>query len=238
VTAILSIMAGIACTIPSLLAATSQEVAATVRRQIAAKPADGPRILNRNLSALPETQRSPYAASALAAALEGVEKNSDRVIELYAAAVKAAPRAVLSLMEVAHRAAPDRIVEITRIALESVPGLRHGDGKEILSPDGKAVAVAGGPDTRQDGLNASERAAAAILAKALALAPGQQLALTQLVAGMFPGALGARIIELGLGFGRNGIVLGNEILGHTINPANIGGGQVLAPDTSVVSPEQ
>lgn len=181
--------------------ATVQEVSATIRQQVLAKPADAPAILEKSLRELPEGERLRYASAAFAAALEGAEKNSDRVLRLFEKAVAAAPKAAVGLLEVAHRAAPDRILELTEIAIRQVTAL----GLEELVP--------------------------AIVAKAVALAPGQRVALTRLALGMVPATLGERILDaLAAALTGPGAAGRGAGLGGTINPANIGG--------SVVSPEQ
>ncbi len=192
-------------------AATAQEVSTTVRREVAARPDEGPAILNRNLRALPAGERTRFATSAYAASLEGVPRNSDRVVSLFDGAVSAAPQAVLGLMEVAHRAAPDRIVEITEIAL------KHAGGRGP-EPDFKG-------ERDYKGANMSDQ----IVAKAIELAPGQRLALTRLLGGGVSGG--------GLVIGP-AIISGAAISG-TINPANIGGNVIVVDAPSEeVSPSE
>jgi hypothetical protein len=205
-------------------AATAQEVSATVRRQVAAQPADGPAILEKNLRALPENERTRYASGALASSLDGVEKNSDRVLHHYEAAVAAAPTAVLGLMEVAHRAAPDRIVEITEIALEQTTRKaprRKRDFKDVVPPGERDFK--GGRDAA-DAYEGREDLVSSILNKAIALAPDQRSALLGLVRGMYPTSFADRVFaSIGGVALAPGFALGGGALGGTINPANIGG---------------
>lgn len=173
-----------------------QVVSDAIRQQIAAKPSDAPAILEANLRELPENERLRLASGAYAATLEGVEKNADPVLRLFEKGVTVVPRAVVGLMEVAHRGAPDRILEVTEIAIRQVTTL----GMEDLVP--------------------------AITAKAIGLAPGQRDALTRLAMSMTSPSLRQRILNMLGGAEGNDDPALNSALRGTINPANVGGNVV------------
>ncbi len=176
--------------------ATLEEVTSAVRKQVAAKPAEVAAILEKNLRDLSSREQLRYASAVYAAALEGVEKNSDRVLQLFEKAVATVPRAVLGLMEVAHRAAPDRILDITEIAIR--------------------VAAAAG----------MEELVPSIVAKAVSLAPDQRAALTRLSLGMVPPGLADLILKaVAEALSSPGTVGGSAING-TMNPSNVGGNVV------------
>jgi hypothetical protein len=151
------------------------------------------------------------ASAAYARSLQGVAKNSNQVLDLFREAVRKQPQAVLSLMEVAHRAAPDRCVDVARIALEEA------------APDGNNEAVS------------------KILAKAISLCPEKRTALEKLSRELYAdrssGILeGVRIILVGapsgLGSSINPANIGG---GVTIKPQIVveddddGGGTVNPP---------
>ncbi len=179
-------------------AATMQGVSTSVRNEVAARPANAASVLEKHLRSLSPDERQRFAAGALAAALEGAGQDPkgqdcDRVLELFKRALATAPRAVLGLMEVAHRACPDSIAQITEAAIRQV----QAAGLAELVP--------------------------AIVARAVALAPDQRAELVRLALTLAPPNLGERILDAvtGLVEGRGGSR--GVGIGGTINPANIGG---------------
>ena len=231
------------CIASAILSPLNGTAAAAERVSANRRPAQSPMVLEKNLRAMPENDRTRHASRALASSLEGVDKNSDQVLHLFEASVAAAPKAVLALMEVAHRAAPGRIVEITEIALEQTTRKsprRKRDFKDIVPPGERDFK--GGRDGADDHQGREDQVAS-ILNKAIALAPDQRGALTSLVAGMFSPAFSERVFASigGVVLGSGGLG-GTAALSGTINPANIGGSVIVREgneaDPEVVSPEQ
>lgn len=107
-------------------AASGEQTVQRIRKEVAANPSNGPTILKNRLGELSETERTKYAASALAAALEtpsadyrgGPRRDCDRVMRLYRVVVATSPRSAVALLDVAYRACPERLSAFRDIALQ------------------------------------------------------------------------------------------------------------------------
>ena len=132
--------------------------------------------------------------------MKGIGNNPDRALQLFAKAVALAPRAVVALMEVVHRAAPGKVVQITELAIQQVKAA----GLEELVP--------------------------AIVARAVAFAPELRAELVRVALGLVPPTLGERILDaVSRAIAGAETPASASGLGGTINPANIGG-SVVSPE--------
>jgi hypothetical protein len=184
-------------------AAAPEDAFAKIQKEVASKPAKAADILKHELESLSPTDRQRLASGVLASVLKGVDKPTcDQVRDLFKVAVTAVPKSATALLDVAFQACPSSIAAFTEIAI-------------------RAVQAAGLADMIPS-----------IVARAVALAPNQQTALTRLALALAPESLADRIVNAIAAAlaqsGRNEGGLG--ALGGTINPANIGGGIVSPAD--------
>lgn len=139
------------CAAPTIvMAATGPQTVQRVRKEVAANPSKGPTILKNRLEDLSETERTKYAASALAAALEisasdykgdHKEHPCDHIMRLYRAALTAAPRAAVSLLEVAYRACPEYLAAFRDAALQAARAAGLSDVAAAIIAQADALAA-------------------------------------------------------------------------------------------------
>ena len=132
------------------IAATGPQTVQRVRKEVAASPGKGPSILKTRLGELSESERTKYAASAFAAALEtstadykGDAKGHpcDHIMRLYRAALDAAPRAAVSLLEVAYRACPEYLAAFRDAALQAARAAGLNDVAAALLAQADSLAA-------------------------------------------------------------------------------------------------
>jgi hypothetical protein len=132
---------------------TGEQTVERVRKEVAAKPSQGPAIIKKRLADLPERERTRYAAAVLAAALETPARDyksdykgdvCDHIMRLYRAALSASPRSAVALMQVAYDACPENLAAIRDSALQETKAAGLDNMSDAIIAQANALAGVSG----------------------------------------------------------------------------------------------